>query len=224
MSVLNSTAKRSRQVDISNFRREYLKSGLEHGDLCDDPLEQFVNWFDQARKTDIPDPNAMILATVAEDGQPSQRTVLLKYYDEQGFVFFTNQKSRKAKEIAGNPKVNLHFVWLELERQISIAGTAAPITTAESARYFMTRPRDSQIAAWVSNQSQRISSRQLLLQSFQEMKKKFANGDVPLPSFWGGYRVRPSSIEFWQGRENRLHDRFLYSRNEDGWDVERLAP
>lgn len=139
-------------------------------------------------------------------------------------LFFTNQKSRKAREIEGNPKVNLHFVWLELERQISIAGIATPITSAESARYFMTRPRESQIAAWVSNQSSKISSRQLLMKAFQEMKQKFADGEVPLPSFWGGYRVNPFSIEFWQGRRNRLHDRFLYTRSDSTWEVERLAP
>jgi len=211
-------------VDISNFRHEYLKGGLAHSDLLGTPVEQFNLWFNQAKDTDIPDPNAMILSTVSSDGQPSQRTVLLKYYDEDGFVFFTNKDSRKSLEMKGNPKVNLHFVWLELERQISIAGTATPITSAESARYFLTRPRDSQIAAWVSNQSSVITSRTLLMQKFQEMKNKFSRGDVPLPSFWGGYRVAPSSVEFWQGRENRLHDRFLYQRLEGGWDVERLAP
>lgn len=211
-------------MDIGHFRREYLKSGLEHSDLLADPIEQFSRWFKSANETDIPDPNAMTLATVSGDGQPSQRTVLLKYYDEKGFVFFTNQKSRKAREIEGNPKVNLHFVWLELERQISIAGIATPITSAESARYFMTRPRESQIAAWVSNQSSKISSRQLLMKAFQEMKQKFADGEVPLPSFWGGYRVNPFSIEFWQGRRNRLHDRFLYTRSDSTWEVERLAP
>ena len=211
-------------MDISNFRREYLKSGIEHDDLLNDPVEQFSLWFDQAKETDIPDPNAMILSTVSKEGQPSQRAVLLKYFDRDGFVFFTNKESRKAHEIEGNPKVNLHFVWLELERQVSIAGIATPISVTESARYFMSRPRNSQIAAWVSNQSSAISSRNLLMQKFQEIKQKFSNGDVPLPSFWGGYRVTPSSIEFWQGRENRLHDRFLYTLVNSGWQVERLAP
>ena len=211
-------------MDIGHFRREYLKSGLEHADLLDNPVDQFSQWFDQARGTDIPDPNAMVLATVSSDGKPSQRTVLLKYFDGDGFVFFTNKESRKAHEIKENPRVNLHFVWLELERQISIAGVATPITTKESARYFMSRPRNSQIAAWVSNQSSRISSRALLMQKFKEMKQKFSNGDIPLPSFWGGYRVEPSSIEFWQGRENRLHDRFLYTRKDNVWLAERLAP
>lgn len=211
-------------MDISHFRREYLKSGLSHADLCKEPVEQFSLWFDQARKTDIPDPNAMVLSTVNSEGQPSQRTVLLKYFDTDGFVFFTNKESRKAQEIAHNARVNLHFVWLELERQISIAGTAQPISVAESAKYFMSRPRDSQIAAWVSNQSSAISSRSLLMQKFMEMKQKFSAGDVPLPSFWGGYRVCPSAVEFWQGRKNRLHDRFLYTPSDSGWQVERLAP
>jgi pyridoxamine 5'-phosphate oxidase len=211
-------------MDISSFRREYLKSGLEHDDLLASPVEQFSLWFDQAKDTNIQDPNAMILSTVSKDGQPSQRAVLLKYFDKDGFVFFTNKGSQKVREMEGNPKVNLHFVWLELERQISIAGVATPISITESARYFMSRPRNSQIAAWVSNQSSAISSRNLLMQKFKEMKQKFSNGDVPLPSFWGGYRVSPSSIEFWQGRENRLHDRFLYTSAESGWQIERLAP
>ena len=211
-------------MDISSFRREYLKSGLEHDDLLASPVEQFSLWFNQAKDTDIQDPNAMILSTVSKDGQPSQRAVLLKYFDKDGFVFFTNKGSQKVREMEGNPKVNLHFVWLELERQISIAGVATPISITESARYFMSRPRNSQIAAWVSNQSSAISSRNLLMQKFKEMKQKFSNGDVPLPSFWGGYRVSPSSIEFWQGRENRLHDRFLYTAAESGWQIERLAP
>jgi len=211
-------------MDISQFRREYLKSGLERKDLLNDPMAQFSHWFNQAKDTGILDPNAMILATVSKDCRPSQRTVLLKYYDENGFVFFTNQKSRKAQEIAENDQVNLHFVWLELERQISINGSAIAISAAESARYFITRPRDSQIAAWVSTQSQKISSRQLLLKSFSDMKAKFGKGDIPLPSFWGGYRVEPTSIEFWQGRKSRLHDRFLYQRENDEWVVGRLAP
>jgi pyridoxamine 5'-phosphate oxidase len=211
-------------LDISNFRRDYLRSGLQRKDLDSDPILQFNIWFEQARKTDIADPTAMILATVAADGQPSQRTVLLKYFDIEGFVFFTNYGSRKAMEIAGNSKVNLLFVWLELERQVCISGTASKISAADSAKYFMSRPRDSQVAAWVSSQSHPLSSRQFLMQKFHEMKTKFGEGKIPLPSFWGGYRVVPSSIEFWQGRKNRLHDRFLYTPDGDGWKVERLAP
>ena len=211
-------------LDISHFRRDYLKGGLQRTGLDPDPVLQFSAWFEQARKTAIADPTAMVLATVGSNGQPSQRTVLLKYFDTNGFVFFTNYGSRKATEIAGNSKVSLLFVWLELERQICISGTASRISTVESARYFMSRPKDSQVAAWVSSQSHPLSSRQMLMQKFQEMKTKFGEGKIPLPSFWGGFRVVPSTIEFWQGRENRLHDRFLYTLDGEGWKIERLAP
>jgi pyridoxamine 5'-phosphate oxidase len=213
-------------VDLSQFRREYLRGGLSRSNLNNDPILQFTEWFEQARQIDIADPTAMILATVGNDGQPHQRTVLLKYYDQNGFVFFTNFESRKAREIKDNAKVSLLFVWLELERQVMINGTAAKVPTAESARYFMTRPKESQMAAWVSSQSHVLSSRQMLLQKFDEMKRKIGEGKVPLPSFWGGYRVEPVEIEFWQGRQNRLHDRFLYTRNVGAkeWVIDRLAP
>jgi pyridoxamine 5'-phosphate oxidase len=167
----------------------------------------------------------MILATVSADGQPSQRTVLLKYYDHRGFVFFTNLESKKARQIATNARVSLLFPWLQFERQAIVEGTAERISAAESMRYFMTRPHDSQLAAWVSNQSQPLSSRQMLLQKFDEIKRKFAKGEVPMPSFWGGYRVAPRRLEFWQGRESRLHDRFEYTPDASGnWSIERLAP
>jgi pyridoxamine 5'-phosphate oxidase len=213
-------------VDISQFRREYLKGGLSRSALAGDPVQQFTEWFEQAQKTDIADPTAMIVATVGSDGQPSQRTVLLKYYDGKGFVFFTNFESRKAKEIKDNSKVSLLFVWLELERQVMINGFASKISAVDSAKYFMTRPKESQMAAWVSSQSHTLSSRQILLQKFQEIKTKIGEGKVPLPSFWGGYRVDPVEVEFWQGRKNRLHDRFLYTRGSDSndWTIERLAP
>ncbi len=212
-------------VDLSQFRREFLRGGINRSDLERDPILQFSRWFEQARNTSIADPNAMFLATVAKSGQPSQRSVLLKYFDEQGFVFFTNYESRKAREIKDNPRVSLLFVWLDLERQIMINGTAEKVSTAESTRYFLTRPKESQMAAWVSSQSHVLSSRQLLMQKFEEMKRKIGEGKVPLPSFWGGYRVKPVEMEFWQGRKNRLHDRFLYTKGQTGdWEVERLAP
>jgi pyridoxamine 5'-phosphate oxidase len=213
-------------VDLSQFRREYLKGGMKRVELDADPVLQFSLWFEQARKTEIADPTAMILATVADNGRPSQRTVLLKYFDEKGFVFFTNFGSRKAAEIKENSKVSLLFVWLELERQVMINGIASKISTADSAKYFLTRPKESQMAAWVSSQSHPISSRQLLLQKFQEMKQKIGEGKVPLPSFWGGFCVEPEEIEFWQGRKNRLHDRFLYTKGDssEDWRVDRLAP
>lgn len=214
-------------MDLSDFRREYLKGGLARRDLNPDPHQQFTQWFSQSQKVEIADPTAMVLATVGADGQPSQRTVLLKYFDEKGFVFFTNFESRKAREMAANPRVSLLFVWLELERQIQINGRVERVSAAESARYFLTRPKESQMAAWVSSQSHPLSSRQILLQKFQEMKTKIGEGKVPIPSFWGGYRVIANEIEFWQGRQNRLHDRFLYRRMESspsGWTIERLAP
>jgi pyridoxamine 5'-phosphate oxidase len=215
-------------VDLSQFRREYLRGGLSRTTLNPAPVTQFTEWFEQARKTEIADPTAMILATVSRDGQPSQRTVLLKYYDEKGFVFFTNFDSRKASEIKDNSKVSLLFAWLELERQVMINGIASRISAAESAKYFMSRPKESQMAAWVSSQSSPLTSRQILMQKFEEMKRKIGEGKVPLPSFWGGYRVAPVEIEFWQGRKNRLHDRFLYSKKSDSnsndWGIERLAP
>ena len=212
-------------MNISTIRREYLRDGLKRSDLAADPVAQFGKWFDQARKTTVADPTAMILATVDRSGQPSQRTVLLKYFDHDGFVFYTNYGSRKAEDIAGNSRVSLLFVWLELERQIMINGRAAKVSAADSAKYFISRPRDSQVAAWVSSQSHHLSSRQALMQKFAEMKHKFGEGKIPLPSFWGGYRVEPLEIEFWQGRESRLHDRFLYRKEENGdWRIERLMP
>ena len=213
-------------MDLSQFRREYLKGGLSRADLNNDPVLQFSAWFEQARKTEIADPTAMVLATVGSGGKPSQRTVLLKYFDQQGFVFFTNFESRKAQEIQGNAQVSLLFVWLELERQVMINGPASKISVAESAKYFMSRPKESQMAAWVSSQSHPLTSKQILMQKFQEMKTKIGAGKVPLPSFWGGYRVEPVEIEFWQGGQNRLHDRFLYTKHEgtDSWTINRLAP
>lgn len=189
-----------------------------------DPVAQFSFWFSHATELRLHEPNAMTLATVDESGAPWQRTVLLKYFDGDGFVFFTNYQSHKARQIAANPQVSLLFPWITLERQVIIQGTAEKISTAESLEYFASRPRESQMGAWVSNQSEVITSRKFLMQKLAEIKEKFAHGEIPLPSFWGGYRVVPQRIEFWQGGSARLHDRMLYRRKETGWQIERLSP
>lgn len=211
-------------TDLSDIRREYAKGGLRRADLPPNPMDLFELWMTQARDAELSDPTAMCVATVDEHGQPFQRIVLLKRFDDTGFVFFTNLGSRKAQQIAVNNKVSLHFPWHPLERQVSVLGEAQPLSTAEVIKYFMTRPKESQIAAWVSQQSSKLSARQVLEGKFMEMKAKFAKGDVPLPSFWGGYLIKPSSIEFWQGGEHRLHDRFIYTRRDGIWDIDRLAP
>lgn len=212
-------------MDLRAMREEFTTSDLSKKDLSSDPFSQFEKWFAQVQNGGISMPNAMSLATVSADGQPSIRTVLLKYFDQEGFVFFTNYESRKAQEIDQNPKVALLFFWKELERQIKITGTVDKISTTESVKYFFSRPKGSQIGAWVSNQSSVITSRQLLMSKFEELKRKFQDKQVPLPSFWGGYRVIPEEFEFWQGRVNRLHDRFLYSKSTNNhWIINRLAP
>jgi pyridoxamine 5'-phosphate oxidase len=207
------------------LREQYMREGLELDRLDPDPYAQFETWFAQSVDSGIPEPNAMILATVDADGQPWQRTVLLKIFDTRGFVFFTNYESRKAQQIAVNPRVSLLFAWYALGRQVKVTGGAEKISAAESLKYFATRPRGSRIGAWASPQSQVISSRSLLLQKVDELKRKFAEGEVPLPNFWGGYRVVPQSFEFWQAGEYRLHDRFIYTPGEDpAWAIQRLAP
>ena len=213
-------------MDIFDLRRSKEDRDLNRADLDANPFVQFEHWFGEACEHVPFEPNGMTLSTVDTDGRPSSRTVLLKTFDERGFVFFTNYSSAKATDIEGNAQVCLHFFWRELGRQLKINGRAAKIPTAETLKYFATRPRGSQIGAWVSEQSSVVSSRSLLEMQFEKMKEKFANKEVPLPSFWGGYRVRPTAIEFWQGRPSRLHDRFLYSRSggEESWNVERLAP
>jgi len=211
-------------MDLAAFRREYSARGLHREELNPDPVVQFAAWFNHASALAVPEPNAMTLATTDEHGRPCQRTVLLKYYDQAGFVFFTNYGSRKAKQIAANPQVSLLLPWITLERQVIIQGHAEKISSAESLRYFTTRPRESQIGAWVSNQSEVITSRKFLMQKLAEMRAKFRHGEIPLPSFWGGYRVVPAAIEFWQGGPARLHDRFLYRRHDNAWLIERLAP
>lgn len=213
-------------MDLANFRQEYTLNGLRREELQEDPFQQFEIWFKQACEADLPEPNAFNIATVSKDGQPTQRTVLLKYFDRRGFVFFTNYQSRKARQIQENNRVSLLFFWIGLQRQVQICGTAEKVSTAESLKYFTTRPRGSQIGAWCSQQSSVITSRKILELQFEQIKTKFQNKEIPLPDFWGGYRVIPHSFEFWQGRENRLHDRFLYTKldEENHWDIQRLAP
>ncbi len=212
-------------MDLESLRREYRVAGLTRDMLAEDPIIQFEQWMQQIIAGGITDPTAMTLATVDAQGQPSQRIVLLKHFDDRGFVFYTNYSSRKAADMASNSKVSLHFPWHCIERQVKVLGCVTKVSYQESLSYFLSRPRDSQIAAWASQQSAQINSRTFLLAQFESLKQKFVRGEVPLPDFWGGYRVEPRVVEFWQGRENRLHDRFEYRLTEDGkWQVERLAP
>lgn len=212
-------------MHYDQFRREYTAGGLTREMLDADPLRQFEHWLEQAVKAGLEDPTAMVLATVDAQGAPWQRIVLLKGLSDGGFVFYTNHGSAKARDIAGHDRVSLLFPWNELDRQVIIGGRADKMSMAESAGYFATRPRESQIAAWASRQSRPISKRALLLQEFNAMKEKFGKGEIPLPDFWGGYRVRPQRIEFWQGGEHRLHDRFEYTRQVAGdWSIEQLQP
>ena len=212
-------------MDIENFRREYLQGGLRREDLDENPTQQFQTWLDQVIGSGLKDPTAMVISTVSDDGQPSQRIVLLKHFDETGFIFYTNYGSRKAKEIAENDRVSLLFAWNALDRQVKICGRAEKISAAESVKYFLSRPRDSQLAAWASDQSRKITSRDFLMTQLAHMKEKFAEGEIPLPDFWGGIRVVPFEMEFWQGGEHRLHDRFEYTLQGDRtWEIQRLAP
>ncbi|KAA9002040.1 pyridoxamine 5'-phosphate oxidase [Affinibrenneria salicis] len=214
----------SASFDVADLRREYTRGGLRRRDLTDEPLALFERWFRQACDARLADPNAMCVATVDEQGQPYQRIVLLKHYDEKGLVFYTNLGSRKARQLAHNARISLLFPWHMLERQVIVLGTAERLPALDVLKYFHRRPKDSQIGAWVSQQSSRISARGILESKFLELKQKFQNGEVPLPDFWGGYRVTIDSMEFWQGGEHRLHDRFLYQRQPDGWQIDRLAP
>ena len=212
-------------VNLEELRRNYAGRSLDRADLQPDPYGQFDAWMREAIETELLEPNAMSLATVAPGGAPSLRVVLLKGFDARGFVFYTNYHSNKARDIAANPAVALLFSWLPLERQVSVTGRAEKISAAESLRYFLSRPRDSQLGAWASRQSEVITTRSLLETKFAEMKRKFLSGEVPLPDFWGGYRVTPATFEFWQGRPSRLHDRFRYARQpDDSWNIERLMP
>mgnify|MGYP006115250045 FL=1 len=211
-------------MDLESFRREYLHGDLERDDLDSDPFNQFSLWMQQALDLKIHDPTAMTVATVAADGQPSQRIVLLKNIDQNGFVFYTNYESRKAIELNGNSKISLLFPWNIIDRQVKICGEAQKISAEESAKYFSSRPKDSQLVAIVSKQSSLLSSRASIVERLESLQEEYKGENIPLPSYWGGYRVVPREMEFWQGGASRLHDRFRYVRDGNEWEIERLAP
>ena len=215
----------SPQLDIAALRHDYVAHGLRRADLEADPIKQFSLWFSEAAAAQIRDVNAMSLATATPDGKPSVRIVLLKAISQEGFVFFTNYGSEKARQLEANPQAALALFWVQLERQIRINGLVEKVSLEESEEYFHSRPLGSQLGAWASSQSEVIANREALEAQLEEVAERFANLQVPLPPHWGGYRVRPETIEFWQGRSNRLHDRFRYTKQIDGlWVIERLAP
>jgi pyridoxamine 5'-phosphate oxidase len=213
-------------MDVSGVRRDYTLSGLDERDLAPEPMAQFAAWLAEALAGDRLDPTAMTLATADASGRPAARIVLLKGYDERGFVFYTNYGSRKARDLAANPHAALVFHWPAFDRQVRVEGLIEPTSREESAAYFASRPVASQLGAWASRQSAPVADRAALERSYAAAAERFAGGAVPLPELWGGYRLRPDAVEFWQGRRNRLHDRLAYRRREDGggWTVERLQP
>jgi pyridoxamine 5'-phosphate oxidase len=211
-------------MSVADLRREYARARLDEKDASHDPIVEFSRWFAQAQEAQVAEPNAMTLATAASTGMPSARLVLLKGFDERGFVFFTDYRSRKGQELEENPQAALVFYWGELERQVRITGPVERTSAEESEAYYRTRPLGSRLGAWVSHQSLVIPSRAQLEQGLEEVQARFPDEDVPLPPYWGGYRVRPEVIEFWQGRESRLHDRLRYVREGGRWRIERLSP
>lgn len=211
-------------AQLADLREEYQRGELHRDDLPADPGEMLRAWLETAQREGLLEPNAMSLATVDAEGQPHVRTVLLKGMDARGLVFYTNYESAKAHQITANPKVSVCFPWIALERQAVVDGIAEKVPTTESLKYFLSRPLGSRLGAWSSPQSQVITSRSLLEAKLAEVKRKFSSGEVPLPDFWGGYRIVPTRFEFWQGRRNRLHDRFQYTRSGDTWEIARLAP
>ena len=211
-------------MDAASLRKEYTRAGLDRADMKPDPLLQFHQWFEETLAADLHEPNAMIVATATPDGRPSARTVLLKGYDERGFVFYTNYEGRKAGELDANPACALLFYWGELERQVRIEGRATRLSDSESDAYFASRPRGSRLGAWASEQSRPVEDRSVLEERVRELEARYEGREIPRPPFWGGYRVEPEVVEFWQGRESRLHDRLVYGRTGDGWQIERLQP
>ncbi len=211
-------------TDLQSLRKEYTRAGLREADLAADPTVQFRRWFDEALAAGLHEPNAMTVATAGRDGRPSARVVLLKGFDERGFVFYTNQEGRKGREIAENPYCALLFYWGELERQVRIEGRASPVPGEESDAYYESRPRGSRLGAWASAQSHEVADRGALEERLRSLEAEYEGREVPRPPFWGGYRVEPEAFEFWQGRENRLHDRLVYRRAHEGWGVVRLQP
>jgi len=211
-------------VDVAHLRRDYDAGALDINALGADPVAAFERWLAAMVDAGVPDANAMVVATTGADGAPSARTVLLRGVDGRGFVFYTNRESRKGRDLAANPRAALVFVWLAVRRQVLVAGDVEHVSDAESDAYFATRPRGSQLAAWASPQSAPIDSRAVLEAAVAEAAARFEGADVPRPPFWGGYRVVPTAVEFWQGRADRLHDRFRFERTPAGWEATRLGP
>ena len=209
---------------VARLREEYTRAGLRESDADPDPIEQFRGWFGEALAANLHEPNAMTLATATADGRPSARVVLLKGFDERGFVFYTNYGGRKSRELEANPRAALVFYWGELERQVRVEGRVSRVPDGESDAYFAGRPRGSQLGAWASEQSRPVRDRGALESQLRELEGEYEGREVPRPAFWGGYRIEPETIEFWQGRENRLHDRLRYRRSDGLWRRERLQP